>query len=141
SSGESQGNHPAATVQKPQGAAATSPQTPPAAFYARAGTEIQGNPSDPERAEMPASAPDNPQDPNPNPSPDPDQAARSLAWPPTPDGKLLSHSNVSEHHRMLILLNLGYNKDNPNKCKMQFSNDDFIYLGKKPMRKSNCHLN
>ncbi|KAK5617375.1 hypothetical protein CRENBAI_006913 [Crenichthys baileyi] len=36
SRGESQGNHPAATVQKPQGAAATSPQAPLAAVYARA---------------------------------------------------------------------------------------------------------
>ncbi|MEQ2284365.1 hypothetical protein AMECASPLE_020958 [Ameca splendens] len=51
------------------------------------GTEIQGNPNDPERAEKPAPAPDNPQDPNLNPSPDPDQKARSLSWPPTPDGK------------------------------------------------------
>ncbi|MEQ2238444.1 hypothetical protein ILYODFUR_033122 [Ilyodon furcidens] len=47
------------------------------------GTEIQENPSDPERAETPA--PDNPQDPNP--SPDPEQKARSLSWPQTPDGK------------------------------------------------------
>ncbi|MED6279772.1 hypothetical protein CHARACLAT_004092, partial [Characodon lateralis] len=36
SRGESQGNHPAATVQKPRGAAAMSPQAPPAAVYARA---------------------------------------------------------------------------------------------------------
>ncbi|MEQ2312434.1 hypothetical protein AMECASPLE_030995 [Ameca splendens] len=36
SRGESQWNHPAATVQKPQGAAATSPQAPPGAVYARA---------------------------------------------------------------------------------------------------------
>ncbi|MEQ2218518.1 hypothetical protein XENOCAPTIV_004341 [Xenoophorus captivus] len=37
------------------------------------GTEIQGNPSNYERAEKSAPAPDNPQDPNP--SPDPDQKA------------------------------------------------------------------
>ncbi|MED6239196.1 hypothetical protein ATANTOWER_003258, partial [Ataeniobius toweri] len=35
SRGESQGNHPAATVQKSQGAAAASPQALPAAVYAR----------------------------------------------------------------------------------------------------------
>ncbi|MEQ2241860.1 hypothetical protein ILYODFUR_029739, partial [Ilyodon furcidens] len=49
------------------------------------GTRIQGNPNDPERAEKPA--PDNPPDPNLYPSPDPNQKARSLSWPPTPDGK------------------------------------------------------
>ncbi|MEQ2289777.1 hypothetical protein AMECASPLE_036745 [Ameca splendens] len=36
SRGESQGNHPAATVQKPQGAAVMSPQVLLAAVYARA---------------------------------------------------------------------------------------------------------
>ncbi|MEQ2294081.1 Mitogen-activated protein kinase kinase kinase kinase 5, partial [Ameca splendens] len=51
----------------------------------KSGTEIQGNPNDPERAEKatPASASDNPH--NPNPNPDPDQKARSLFQPPTPD--------------------------------------------------------
>ncbi|KAK5623397.1 hypothetical protein CRENBAI_014843 [Crenichthys baileyi] len=49
------------------------------------GTEIQGNPSNAERAETAATVPGNPQDPNP--SPDPDQKACSLSWPPTPDGK------------------------------------------------------
>ncbi|MEQ2296627.1 hypothetical protein AMECASPLE_026611 [Ameca splendens] len=48
------------------------------------GTEIQGNPNDPEE---PAPAPDNPQDPNLNPIPDPDQKARSFSRPPIPDGK------------------------------------------------------
>ncbi|MED6234002.1 hypothetical protein ATANTOWER_020403, partial [Ataeniobius toweri] len=51
------------------------------------GTKIQGNPNDPERAEEPAPAPDNPQDPNLNPCPYPDQKARSLSRPPTPDCK------------------------------------------------------
>ncbi|KAK5598901.1 hypothetical protein CRENBAI_002110 [Crenichthys baileyi] len=45
--GESQGNHPAATVQKPQGAAATSPQAPPAAAYARADPAIDPETQDP----------------------------------------------------------------------------------------------
>ncbi|MEQ2289816.1 hypothetical protein AMECASPLE_037126 [Ameca splendens] len=53
------------------------------------GTEIQGNPNDPKRAEEPAPPPDNPQEPNLNlnPSPDPDQKACSLSRPLTPDGK------------------------------------------------------
>ncbi|KAK5618925.1 hypothetical protein CRENBAI_007682 [Crenichthys baileyi] len=41
--------------------------------------------SDPERAEIPVPGPDNSKDLNP--SPDPDQKARSIFWPPTPDGK------------------------------------------------------
>ncbi|KAK5611390.1 hypothetical protein CRENBAI_017398 [Crenichthys baileyi] len=49
-----------------------SPAPPqPADQALKPGTEIQGNPNDPERAEKPAPAPDNPQDPNSNPSPDP----------------------------------------------------------------------
>ncbi|MED6234398.1 hypothetical protein ATANTOWER_028704 [Ataeniobius toweri] len=48
--------------------------------------KIQGNPNDPERAEEPAPAPDNPQDPNLNPSPDADQKDL-LSRPLTPDGK------------------------------------------------------
>ncbi|MEQ2312318.1 hypothetical protein AMECASPLE_029688 [Ameca splendens] len=63
----------------------TPPQ--PTDLAPKPGTEIQGNPNNPERAEEPAPSPDNPQDPNFNPSPDPDQKDRSLSWPPTPDGK------------------------------------------------------
>ncbi|MEQ2305256.1 hypothetical protein AMECASPLE_035951 [Ameca splendens] len=59
------------------------PASPVQAEEAKPGTEIQGNPNDPERAEKPAPAPDNPQDSKPNPCPDPDQRARSLSWPPT----------------------------------------------------------
>ncbi|MEQ2192619.1 hypothetical protein XENOCAPTIV_014497 [Xenoophorus captivus] len=56
------------------------------------GTEIQGNPNDPERAENPAPAPDNPQEPNPNPSPDPDQKACSLTPPRTPQNPQCLHA-------------------------------------------------
>ncbi|MED6278874.1 hypothetical protein CHARACLAT_028494, partial [Characodon lateralis] len=47
SRGESLGNHPAAIVQKPQGAAAMSPQAPPAAFYARADPAMDPRPETP----------------------------------------------------------------------------------------------
>ncbi|MED6279160.1 hypothetical protein CHARACLAT_031682 [Characodon lateralis] len=49
----------------------------PTDWAPKPGTEIQGNPNDPESAEKPAPAPDNPLDPNP--SPDPNQKARSLS--------------------------------------------------------------
>ncbi|KAK5609581.1 hypothetical protein CRENBAI_004454 [Crenichthys baileyi] len=47
SSGESHGSHPAATVQKPQGTAATSPQAPPAAVHARADPAMDPETQDP----------------------------------------------------------------------------------------------
>ncbi|MEQ2230353.1 hypothetical protein ILYODFUR_028422, partial [Ilyodon furcidens] len=76
------------TAYHPAKTPLSEPDTPqPTDQAPKPGTEIQGNPNDPERAEEPAPAPDNPQDPNLNPSPDPDQKARSLSWPLTPDGK------------------------------------------------------
>ncbi|MEQ2249727.1 hypothetical protein ILYODFUR_032227 [Ilyodon furcidens] len=58
------------------------------------GTEIQGSPSNPKRAEKPAPGPDNPQDLNPTPSPDPDQKA--LSRPPTSDNKQQTGEHIAK---------------------------------------------
>ncbi|KAK5605812.1 hypothetical protein CRENBAI_005411, partial [Crenichthys baileyi] len=57
SRGESNGNHPAATVQKPQGAAATSPQGPLAAIYTRADTAMDPETRDPGTYHSPSRGP------------------------------------------------------------------------------------
>ncbi|MEQ2314833.1 hypothetical protein AMECASPLE_016027 [Ameca splendens] len=66
SRGESQGNHPAATVQKPQGAAATSPQAPPAVVYARADPAMDPDTQDPGTYYSPSIGPTEPRDPGPS---------------------------------------------------------------------------
>ncbi|KAK5607876.1 hypothetical protein CRENBAI_009596 [Crenichthys baileyi] len=54
SRGESQGKHPAATLQKPRGAAAMSPQTLPAAIYARADLAMDPETRDPGTHDSPS---------------------------------------------------------------------------------------
>ncbi|MED6240365.1 hypothetical protein ATANTOWER_019950 [Ataeniobius toweri] len=58
SRGESQGSHPAATMQKPQGAAATSPQAPPATVHARADPAMDPETQDPGTHHPPKQRPD-----------------------------------------------------------------------------------
>ncbi|MEQ2248005.1 hypothetical protein ILYODFUR_014903 [Ilyodon furcidens] len=61
--GESLGNHPAATVQKPQGAAATNPQAPLAAVHVRADPAMDPETRDPATYHSPSKGPTEPRGP------------------------------------------------------------------------------
>ncbi|MEQ2241646.1 hypothetical protein ILYODFUR_027450 [Ilyodon furcidens] len=67
--GESQGNHPAATLQKPQGASATSPQAPAAAVYARADPAMDPDTRDPGTYHSPSGSLTEPRGPGPRKQP------------------------------------------------------------------------
>ncbi|MEQ2267348.1 hypothetical protein XENORESO_004754, partial [Xenotaenia resolanae] len=66
SGGESRGNHP---VQKPQGAAATSPQAPPAAVYTQADPAMDPETRDPGTYHFPRRGPTEPRGPGPGKQP------------------------------------------------------------------------
>ncbi|MED6278489.1 hypothetical protein CHARACLAT_024443 [Characodon lateralis] len=69
SRGESRGNHPAATVQKPQGTAAMSQQAPPTAVYARADPVIDPETRDTGTYHSPSRGPTKPRGPGPGKQP------------------------------------------------------------------------
>ncbi|MEQ2193460.1 hypothetical protein XENOCAPTIV_028930 [Xenoophorus captivus] len=83
--GESQVNHPAATVQKPQGAGATSPHAPLAAIYARADPAMDPETRDLKTHDPLSSGPTEPM--SPGPGKQPPGVSRHTPKHPAPDTK------------------------------------------------------
>ncbi|MED6239397.1 hypothetical protein ATANTOWER_005942 [Ataeniobius toweri] len=108
SRGESQGNHPAATVQKPQGAATTSPQALPAGVYAGADPTMDPETREPGTYHFPSRGLTEPRGPGPGKQPPRVQVRISHRGNQSPDpGGGPLHSGA-ETDRPPQLLNLGW---------------------------------
>ncbi|MEQ2316903.1 hypothetical protein AMECASPLE_037189 [Ameca splendens] len=89
------GNHPAATAQKPQIAAAMSPQAPPAAVFAKADPAKDPETQDPGTYHSPSRSPTEPR--GPAPSKQPPGVSRHISKHPAPDAKNHKYTGGQRH--------------------------------------------
>ncbi|MEQ2310397.1 hypothetical protein AMECASPLE_008441, partial [Ameca splendens] len=89
------GNHPAATVQKTQGAAATSPQAPPAAVYVRADPAMDSETRDPGTYHSASRGPTEPR--GPGPGKKPPRVSQHTPKYPAPDTKNHKYTSGQRH--------------------------------------------
>ncbi|KAK5617972.1 hypothetical protein CRENBAI_023972 [Crenichthys baileyi] len=95
SRGESQGNHPAATVQKPQRVAATKPQALPAALNAGGDPAMDPETQDPGTHHSPSRGPREPRDPGPGKQPP--RVTRHTPKHPAPDTENHKYTSGQRH--------------------------------------------
>ncbi|KAK5604867.1 hypothetical protein CRENBAI_008125 [Crenichthys baileyi] len=93
--GESQENHPEATVQKPQGAAAMSQQAPPAAVYAQADPAMDPETLDPGTYHSPSRGRTEPR--SPGPVKQPPGMSQHITKHPAPDTKNHKYTGGQRH--------------------------------------------